>query len=97
MAKLFSLARNAAAAIAVGALLAGCLVPETIDADIVLEGHKYDMRVETRLALASLRRLPTATCSQNRKRTGCGRKSARPLECPVLRASPMPGEGALIS
>ena len=31
MAKL-SLARNAAAAIAVGVLLTGCLVPETIDA-----------------------------------------------------------------
>ena len=50
MAKLFSLARNAAAAIAVGVLLTGCLVPETIDANIVLEGYEYDMRVETRLA-----------------------------------------------
>lgn len=49
MAKL-SLARNAAAAIAVGVLLTGCLVPETIDANIVLEGYEYDMRVETRLA-----------------------------------------------
>jgi hypothetical protein len=49
MAKL-SLARNAAAAIAVGVLLTGCLVPETIDANIVLEGHEYEMRVETRLA-----------------------------------------------
>ncbi|KKB07166.1 hypothetical protein VE25_19215 [Devosia geojensis] len=49
MARLFSLARNAAA-IAVGVLLAGCLAPETIDANIVLEGYKYDMRVETRLA-----------------------------------------------
>ena len=44
-----SLARNAAAAIAVGVLLTGCLVPETIDASIVLEGYEYDMRVETRL------------------------------------------------
>ncbi|TYR36073.1 hypothetical protein FY036_01535 [Mesorhizobium microcysteis] len=50
MAKLFSLARNAAAAIAVGVLLTGCLVPETIVASIVLEGYKYDMRVEARLA-----------------------------------------------
>jgi hypothetical protein len=50
MAKLFSLARNAAGAIAVGVLLTGCLVPETIVASIVLEGYKYDMRVETRLA-----------------------------------------------
>lgn len=50
MARLFSLARNAAAAIAVGVLLTGCLVPETIDANIVLEGYEYDMRVETRLA-----------------------------------------------
>lgn len=49
-AKWFSLARNAAAAIAVGALLAGCLVPETIDANIVLERYKYDIRVETSLA-----------------------------------------------
>ena len=39
MARLFSLARNAAAAIAVGVLLTGCLVPETIDANIVLEGY----------------------------------------------------------
>ena len=45
-----SLARNAAAAIAVGVLLTGCLVPETIDANIVLEGSEYDMRVATRLA-----------------------------------------------
>lgn len=45
-----SLARNAAAAIAVGVLLTGCLVPETIDANIVLEEYEYDMRVETRLA-----------------------------------------------
>lgn len=45
-----SLARNAAAAIVVGVLLTGCLVPETIDANIVLEGYAYDMRVETRLA-----------------------------------------------
>ncbi|CAG0950771.1 MAG: hypothetical protein F9K19_09565 [Rhizobiaceae bacterium] len=50
MAKLFSLARNSAAAIAIGVLLTGCLVPETIDANIALEGYKYDMRVETRLA-----------------------------------------------
>lgn len=50
MAELFSLARNAAAAIAVGVLLTGCLVPETINASIVLEGYTYDMRVETRLA-----------------------------------------------
>jgi len=50
MPRLFSLARNAAAAIAVGVLLTGCLVPETVDANIVLEGYKYDMRVETRLA-----------------------------------------------
>ena len=50
MDKLFSLARNAAAAIAVGVLLAGCLVPETIDANVVLEGYEYDMRVESRLA-----------------------------------------------
>lgn len=49
-ARLFSLARNAAAAIAVGVILTGCLVPETIDANIVLEGYEYDMRVETRLA-----------------------------------------------
>ena len=50
MARLFSLARNATAAIAVGVLLTGCLVPETIDANIVLEGYEYDLRVETRLA-----------------------------------------------
>jgi hypothetical protein len=50
MAKLLSRARNAAAAIAVGVLLTGCLVPETVDANIELEGYKYDMRVETRLA-----------------------------------------------
>ena len=50
MARLFSLARNAAAAIAIGVLLTGCLVPETIDANIVLDGYEYDIRVETRLA-----------------------------------------------
>lgn len=50
MAKLYSLACNATAAIAVGVLLTGCLVPETIDANISLEGYNYDMRVETRLA-----------------------------------------------
>ena len=50
MARRFSLARNATAAIAVGVLLTGCLVPETIDANIVLEGYEYDLRVETRLA-----------------------------------------------
>ena len=50
MAKLFSLACNAAAAIAVALLLTGCLVPETIDANVVLEGYEYDMRVKTRLA-----------------------------------------------
>ena len=50
MARLFSLPRNAAAAIAVGVLLSGCLVPETIDATIVLEEYKYDMHVETHLA-----------------------------------------------
>ena len=50
MAELFSLARNAAATIAVAVLLAGCLVPETIDANIVLEGYEYDIRMETRLA-----------------------------------------------
>ena len=48
MAKL-SFARNAAATM-VAVLLTGCLVPETIDANIVLEGYEYDMRVETRLA-----------------------------------------------
>ena len=50
MARRFSLARNATAAIAVGVLLTGCLVPETIDANIVLEGYEYDIRMETRLA-----------------------------------------------
>ena len=50
MARRFSLARNAAAATAVGVLLTGRLVPETIDARIVLEGYKYEMRVDTRLA-----------------------------------------------
>ena len=38
MAKLFSLARNAAAATAVGVFLTGCLVPETIDANIFARG-----------------------------------------------------------
>ncbi|WP_404406891.1 hypothetical protein [Pelagibacterium halotolerans] len=42
-----------AAAVSAGALallLSGCLVPETVDANIALDGYAYDIEVETRLA-----------------------------------------------
>ena len=98
MARLFSLARNAAAAIAIGVLLTGCLVPETIDANIVLEGYEYDMRVETRLAaprvVKALADGHVFTEQEEDRMRAEEREAAR---MPALRVSPMLGKGALIS
>lgn len=71
MARLFSLARNAAAAIAVGVFLTGCLVPETIDANIVLDGYPdrtdqlYCPYSSATLRCASLPELPLSPIEWN--------------------------------